>query len=446
MNQINVSQLVDNCKLRPFHFWLTFWCLLAMMADGFDLLNASIAGPAIIKEWNISRAAMGPVFSASLFGFFVGAPFFGFLGDRYGRKLTIVVSLLFLGLVTLVCAFAADLQELLWLRFVSGLALGGVIPNVIALNSEYAPKRLRATFLVVISMGISLGGSIPGIVGVTLMPAYGWPVLFVVGGVVPLVVGLLMIFAVPESIKFMVLNGGRDETVRRLVHRIDPDRAVTPATQFVLEPGEGSAQTRGSAIGLFRDGWAAVTVLVWLIFVLNLMANNLLNAWLPMIVQTSGHSAAQGAFAGTLYQLGGSFGGLLIGICIDRLGLKVLAVMFAIAVPVVAFTGLAGFSEALLLTMAFLSGCVVTGMQNALNASAGLIYPTSLRANGVGYALGIGRIGSIAGPLLGSVLSRLEMPPSAFFYVTAVGPLLCAIFWTLLLRTLAGRRGEPVTA
>ena len=112
MNQINVSRLVDDCKLRPFHFWLTFWCLLAMMADGFDLLNASIAGPAIIKEWNISRAAMGPVFSASLFGFFVGAPLFGFMGDRYGRKLTIVVSLIFLGLSTLVCAFARDLSRL----------------------------------------------------------------------------------------------------------------------------------------------------------------------------------------------------------------------------------------------------------------------------------------------------------------------------------------------
>jgi MFS transporter, AAHS family, 4-hydroxybenzoate transporter len=446
VNQINVSRLVDDCKLRPFHFWLTFWCLLAMMADGFDLLNASIAGPAIIKEWNISRAAMGPVFSASLFGFFVGAPLFGFMGDRYGRKLTIVVSLIFLGLSTLVCAFAHDLQELLWLRFLSGLALGGVIPSVIALNSEFVPQRLRATFLVVISIGISLGGSIPGIVGVTLMPIYGWPVIFIVGGVVPIVVGLLMIFAVPESIKFMVLRGGHDEKVQRLVRRIDPDVAVTPATQFVLEPGEGSARARGSMTGLFRDGWAVVTVLVWLIFVLNLMSNNLLNAWLPMIVQTTGHSAEQGAYAGTLYQLGGSFGGLLIGIFIDRLGLKVLCVMFAVSVPVVAFTGNAGFSDVLLLVMAFLSGCVVTGMQNALNASAGLIYPTSLRANGVGYALGIGRVGSIAGPLLGSLLSRMEMPASAFFYVTAIGPLLCAIFCTLLLRRLADRRGAIAVA
>ena len=447
MDQINVSRLVDTSKLRPFHFWLTFWCLLAMMADGFDLLNASIAGPALIKEWNISRAALGPVFSASLVGFFFGAPLFGYLGDRFGRKWTIIISLVFLGLSTFVCAFAANLQELLWLRFLSGVGLGGVIPNVIALNSEFAPKQLRATFLVVISMGISLGGSIPGIVGVTLMPTYGWPVIFIVGGIVPLAVGLLMIFAVPESIKFLVLRGGRDETVRRLVQRIDPGLAVAPGSSFVLDPGEGSAKTRGSMTGLFRDGWAVVTVLVWLIFVLNLMANNLLNAWLPMIVQTGGHSAAQGAYAGTLYQLGGSFGGLLIGIFIDRLGLKVLAVMFVIAVPVVAFTGTPGLSDVLLLVMAFLSGCVVTGMQNALNASAGLIYPTSLRANGVGYALGVGRVGSVAGPLLGSLLARMEMPTSTYFYVTAIGPLCCAIFSLLLLRVLTREhRQQPVTA
>ena len=447
MDQINISRLVDTSKLRPFHFWLTFWCLLAMMADGFDLLNASIAGPALIKEWNISRAALGPVFSASLVGFFFGAPLFGYLGDRFGRKRTIIISLVFLGLSTFVCAFAANLQELLWLRFLSGVGLGGVIPNVIALNSEFAPKKLRATFLVVISMGISLGGSIPGIVGVTLMPTYGWPVIFIVGGIVPLAVGLLMIFAVPESIKFLVLRGGRDETVQRLAHRIDPDLAVAPGSSFVLDPGEGSTKTRGSMTGLFRDGWAVVTVLVWLIFVLNLMANNLLNAWLPMIVQTGGHSAAQGAYAGTLYQLGGSFGGLLIGIFIDRLGLKVLAVMFVIAVPVVAFTGTPGLSDVLLLVMAFLSGCVVTGMQNALNASAGLIYPTSLRANGVGYALGVGRVGSVAGPLLGSLLARMEMPTSTYFYVTAIGPLSCAIFSLLLLRVLTREhRQQPVTA
>jgi AAHS family 4-hydroxybenzoate transporter-like MFS transporter len=256
-----------------------------------------------------------------------------------------------------------------------------------------------------------------------------------------------MIFAVPESIKFLVLRGGRDETVRRLVHRIDPGLAVAPGSSFVLDPGEGSAKTRGSMTGLFRGGWAVVTVLVWLIFVLNLMANNLLNAWLPMIVQTGGHSAAQGAYAGTLYQLGGSFGGLLIGIFIDRLGLKVLAIMFVIAVPVVAFTGTPGLSDVLLLVMAFLSGCVVTGMQNALNASAGLIYPTSLRANGVGYALGVGRVGSVAGPLLGSLLARMEMPTSTYFYVTAIGPLCCAIFSLLLLRALTREhQQEPVTA
>ncbi len=189
MNEINISRLVDTTRLRPFHFWLAFWCLLAMMADGFDLLNASIAGPALIKQWGIDRAALGPVFSASLVGFFVGAPFFGWFGDRFGRRLAIISSLLFIGVTTLACAFATDLHELLWLRFFSGLGLGGVLPNVIALNAEFTPKRLRATMLVVMSMGISLGAAVPGIVGVTLMPTYGWPMIFVVGGLIPFVVG-----------------------------------------------------------------------------------------------------------------------------------------------------------------------------------------------------------------------------------------------------------------
>jgi len=446
MNEINISRLVDTGRLRPFHLWLTGWCLLAMMADGFDLLNASIAGPALIKEWGISRASLGPVFSASLVGFFVGAPFFGYLGDRFGRRLAIITSLILVGVTTLACAWATNLQELLWLRFLSGLGLGGVLPNVIALNAEFAPKRLRATTLVVIAMGISLGGTVPGIVGVTLMPTYGWPVIFVVGGIVPIVVGLCIIFAIPDSIKFMVLQGRHDEAVARLALKLDPRLTIEPGTRFVLDHAEGSAKTRGSPLALFRHGWAAVTALVWLIFVLNLMANNLMNAWLPMIVQSSGHSAAQGAYAGSLYQLGGTIGGLCMGILIDRFGLKVLVAAFALAVPVLVFTGTPGISDSVLLAMAFFSGCVIIGMQTALNASAGLIYPTDLRANGVGYALGVGRVGSIAGPLLGSLLTRLEMPPETFFYVTAIGPLLCAGCCVLLLNQLQRTRGEIAAA
>ena len=291
MNEINITRLVDTAKLRPFHLWLAFWCLLAMMADGFDLLNASIAGPALIKEWGIDRAALGPVFSASLVGFFVGAPFFGYLGDRYGRRLAIISSLFFIGITTLGCAFARDLQELLWLRFLSGLGLGGVLPNVIALNGEFTPKRLRATMLVIMSMGISLGGAVPGLVGVTLMPTYGWPVIFIVGGIIPIVIGFCAIFALPDSIKFLVLRGGHEDTVARLARKIDPALAIAPGARFFLDQDEGSASTRGSPTALFRNGWALVTVLVWVIFVLNLTANNLMNAWLPMIVQSSGHGA-----------------------------------------------------------------------------------------------------------------------------------------------------------
>jgi AAHS family 4-hydroxybenzoate transporter-like MFS transporter len=446
MNEINISRLVDTTRLRPFHLWLISWCLLAMMADGFDLLNASVAGPALIKEWGISRASLGPVFSASLVGFLVGAPFFGYLGDRFGRRVAIIFSLIFVGVTTLACAWATNLQELLWLRFLSGLGLGGVLPNVIALNAEFAPKRLRATVLVVMSTGITLGAAVPGIVGVTLMPTYGWPVIFILGGIVPLVVGLCLIFAIPDSIKFMVLRGGRDEAVARLARKLDPALTIEPGTRFFLDKEDGSAKTRGSPVALFRHGWAQVTLLVWLIFVLNLMANNLMNAWLPMIVESSGHSAAQGAYAGSLYQLGGAIGGLCIGILIDRFGLKVLVAVFSLAVPVLAFTGTPGLSDFLLLAMAFFSGCVVTGMQSALNAGAGLIYPTALRANGVGYALGVGRVGSISGPLIGSLLTRLEMPPAMFFYVTAIGPLLCAGCCVLLLKRLRQTRGETDAA
>jgi len=436
MSEINISKLVDGTRLRPFHLWLTFWCLLAMMSDGFDLLNASIAGPQLIKEWGISKAQLGPVFSASLVGFLVGAPIFGYIGDRFGRRVAIISSLMVVGVTTLACAWASNVPELLVLRFLSGLGLGGVLPNVIALNAEFAPTRIRATMLVVMSMGISLGGSIPGIVGATLMPSYGWPIIFIVGGVAPLVVGFCLIFTIPDSIKFLVLRGGNDAAVGRLARRLDPSLVVTSATRFVLDDAEGSGKTKGSPVALFRNGWAPVTILVWAMFVCNLMANTLLNAWLPQIVQLLGHTTEQSSYAGTLYQLGGAAGGLFIGIMIDRVGLKVLVPIFALAVVVVALAGTPGLSVGTLLAMCFACGCVVTGMQNGINSGAGLIYPTSLRANGVGYALGIGRVGAVVGPLLGSLVASAALPPQNFFYVTAVGPFLCVIVVTLLLRQL----------
>jgi len=197
--------------------------------------------------------------------------------------------------------------------------------------------------------GHFVGAAVPGIVGVTLMPTYGWPVIFVVGGIIPIVIGLMRYLCYPRFHQVHGVawrprrNGGAAGA------QIRPALTIEPDTRFLLDPEEGSASTRGSPTALFRDGWATVTVLVWLLFVLNLMAVNLLNAWLPMIVQTSGHSVAQGAYAGTLYQLGGSAGGLVIGVMIDRFGLKVLAIMFVIAVPVLAFTGTPGISDSVLL-------------------------------------------------------------------------------------------------
>ena len=445
MNEINISRLVDTTRLRPFHLWLTAWCLLAMMADGFDLLNASIAGPALIKEWGISRASLGPVFSASLVGFFVGAPFFGYLGDRFGRRMAIITSLILVGVTTWACAWATNLQDLLWLRFLSGLGLGGVLPNVIALSAEFTPKRLRATVLVVIAMGISLGGMIPGIVGVTLMPTYGWPVIFVVGGIVPLVVGLGMMFAIPDSIKFMVLRGGHDEAVARLARKLDPTLTIEPGTRFVLDHAEGSAKTRGSPLALFRHGWAAVTALVWLIFVLNLMANNLMNAWLPMIVQSSGHSAAQGAYAGSLYQLGGTIGGLCMGILIDRFGLKVLVAAFALAVPVLVFAGTPGISELAASRDGLLLRLRHHRHANCSQRQCWYDLPDRPACQWRRLCARRGARRSIAGPLLGSLLTRLEMPPATFFYVTAIGPLLCAGSCVILLNVLRRTMGETDT-
>ncbi len=450
---IHVERLVDEQKIGRFNLNLLFWSFLAMLADGYDIGAISYAAPSLAKQWHIASAAFGPVFAASLVGILFGSPLLGYIGDRFGRKAAIIAGSVGYGIATLAVAWAHDLRETELLRLVAGVGIGGLMPNTIALNSELAPKRLRATLIVLMFTGITLGSAAPGLVAAWLLPRFGWPVLFLIGGAVPLCVAVGLAAALPESVKFLSLHPQRHGRLLRVARRLRPDLAIADDARFVgieaRPAGAGRKAPAGSrrpadlahALGLaelYRGGFALITPLLWLCFGTALMANYFLNNWMPLLFEGAGLSPEQAAVATTFYHIGGTAGGLLISVLLDRFGFIAVAALFVLAMPAISAIGLAGGSSAVTL-LAAAAGFAVLGAQFGNNAASGLLYPTAFRSSGVGWALAIGRFGSILGPLIGGMLIGMHMPMPQLF-AAAAAPMLAGTVAALVLARLCFRR------
>ncbi len=319
-----------------------------------------------------------------------------------------------------------------WLRLVAGIGIGGVIPNVIAINAESAPRRLRAT-LAIIAVGlVPMGGALPGLVSALLVPQYGWPILFIIGGAGPILVAIAALIGMPESIKFMALHERHRGKMEQLIKQIRPDFVVPPNARFVIEdekqfPGFNPAY-------LFRDGLKLITPLLWLLFALNLMGYFFIASWTPTLLIAAHLPPATAALAGVSLQLGGTTGALLLCRWFDKQRFLALAILFVIAVPVVGSIGFMGAtSKTALMVATFFAGFCVLGIQSGINVAGALVYPTSLRANGSGWELGIGRLGSIVGPLLGSLF--VAMPVQQLYVWSALpfaaGAVVCFAIYRL---------------
>jgi AAHS family 4-hydroxybenzoate transporter-like MFS transporter len=434
---IQIERVVDEQRFGRFGVHLLVLSFLAMFADGYDITAMAFAAPQLARLWDIPAADFGPVLSASLVGILFGAPALGWVGDRRGRRPAILIGLVCFGLSTLAIVWASNLTQIMVLRFLAGLGIGGLMPNTIALNSELAPRRYRATLIVLMFTGITLGSGTPGPVAAWLLPRYGWQVLFWIGGIVPLLVAVLLYIRLPESIKYLARQAGRREELRRMVRAMRPGMAIAEDARIVL--AEASAPGPSGTGRLFHGAFALITPLLWLCFVSALMTNYFLNSWLPLIFERSGMPPAEAALASTLYHLGATVGGVLVSVLLDRFGFLAIGALFAMAVFAVAGIGWPGLGHGAVTAFAALSGLTVLGAQFGNNAASGLLYPPEFKSRGVGWALAVGRFGSIAGPLLGGMLIGLQLPLQQLFLAAAL-PLLCGVVAALLLARLCYAR------
>jgi MFS transporter, AAHS family, 4-hydroxybenzoate transporter len=438
---IRIDDLVDGQKIRGFNLNLLFWSFLAMFADGYDISVMPFAMPTLSKLWHVDAGLQGWALTASLIGILAGSPLLGYIGDRYGRKAAIVLGSVIYGVTTLTVIWQHGYWVTIALRFCTGIGIGGLMPNTIALNSELSPKRLRATLVVLMFTGVTLGSSAPGFISAWVLPTFGWKVLFLVGGSVPLLVAVCLYFALPESVKFL---GGRPERRAELLsiaRRMRPDLAIGEDAQFE-SPVSPTLQSGALGVGdILGPGFRLITPLLWVCFVTTLMTNYFLNSWMPLLFNNVGLTPEKAALASSLYHIGGTVGGLLISVLLDQFGFVVIAVLFVCAAPAIAAIGSSSMSYAALAPLAAVAGLCVLGGQFGNNAAAGLLYPTRFRSKGVGWALGIGRFGAIVGPLLGGHLIKLHLPMRQLFLAAAMPMLIGAVAAVILVRLCYVRLG-----
>jgi MFS transporter, AAHS family, 4-hydroxybenzoate transporter len=435
---IDIPDLLEHRKIGAFQIRVGALCAAVVFLDGFDTQVIGNLVPTISAELHVARPAMAPVGVAGLVGLMIGALTLGPLADIIGRRLVIIGSTLMFGVMTVLTGALTDsLTSLIVLRFLTGLGLGGAMPNSIAMTAEYGPRRGQATMVMMMFCGFPLGASFAGFVSAYLIPAFGWRSVLYLGGALPIALVPLLIVRLPESIRHLVLKGDQPARVRDILARIAPALAIPEGTRFTL----GEQRGHGVPVGhLFREDRAVATVLLWIVFFMSLLNIFLINFWLPTLAHDAGLELTIANMATGLFQAGGVISTLIGGRAIDSYGAyRVLAPIYFLAGISIAAIGYAVASPALLPIVATIAGFCLIGGQTGANALASTFYPTFIRSTGVGWALGIGRIGSIAGPGVGGILIALKWPTTAIFLIGGTAALCAAVALFLMGRTPVAR-------
>lgn len=426
---VNVTTLIDEQPIGSMVVQVGALCALVAFLDGLDSTSIGIAAPLISDSLHLSRAQLGPIFSAALLGAMLGALGFGPLADRFGRKRMLAIATLTFGVFTLATAAAESFEALLFIRFLAGIGLGGAPPCFIALASEYTPRAHRRMVTSLVLSAIPLGIIMGSLLNAFLISAYSWREIFIVGGAAPLAVFLALLIWLPESIRFLVLKDRNAVQVARIVSRIAP--SLGNSTQIAVD----ELTLEGTPIrNLLSEGRAPGTVLLWVAFLTVGAATASVIAWAPAVMRDHGIPLARGAVVFGLSGLTAFLGAASAGWLIEKFGARAVLVP---ALVIGTLTGaLTGFSAMSLGTMAAdlaVSALLVGGVASAgLATLAAGRYPTAMRSTGVGWAYGMSRFGQVLAPLLVGLLVTMGWNLDEVFVMIAAAPFVGAVCVLLL--------------
>lgn len=422
MRKIDVHSVIDNARFSGFHWMVMCWCALLLIFDGYDLFIYGVVLPVLMKEWGLTPLEAGALGSYALFGMMFGALVFGSLADRVGRKKGIAVCFVLFSGFTVLNGFATTPTEFGICRFVAGLGIGGLMPNVVALMNEYAPKRLRSTLVAVMFSGYSLGGMLSAGVGIYMLPRFGWEAMFF-AALLPLLLLPLILWYLPESVGFL-LRQGRVDKARAILQRLDPEARIGDEDELLLN--EVKAQG-APVLELFREGRGLRTLMLWVAFFCCLLMVYALSSWLPKLMANAGYSLGSSLSFLLALNFGGMFGAIAGGWLGDRYNLpKVVVAFFLVAAVSISLLGFKSPTPVLYLLIG-IAGATTIGTQILLYATAAQFYGLAFRSTGLGWASGIGRNGAIVGPLLGGALLGINLPLQLNFMAFAIPGAIAAL-------------------
>jgi AAHS family 4-hydroxybenzoate transporter-like MFS transporter len=429
--KIDVIDLIDRHPVVGFQIGVLILCMLVAAIDGFDTQAIGYTAPAIAGVLKLPMAQFGQVGSAGLVGAAIGALSFGPLADLFGRKWFMILAIVVFAIFSFMTARSASLEQLLAYRFLAGLGLGGATPAFLAMGAELAPKRLRDVFVTVLFASFPAGGLIGSLTSAWVIPAFGWQSVFYIGAVAPLVIAVVLALWLPESVRFLLARNIRRDEVRRTIERLMPGKI--PAGAELVAPPDPAR--RGAPVRhLFTEGRAMPTVLLWVPFFMVFMVLVAVTFWTPAVLNSVGFSLSAAALIVGLNNFGSVCASAMSGWFVHRFGpYWVLIPAFIVGGLCLAWFGQATSSVVTLGAASFLAGFFVGGTGTGLIAVAAGMYPTSIRSTGIGWGMGMGRVGQFFGPLLTGVLVGLGWKVGGIFYAAAVPCFVGAFFLFLLM-------------
>lgn len=445
---IDIAAFIDGRKLGSFNYKLIILSLLITVFDGFDMMMISFTAPYMRDELGLDKMMLGNVFASGLVGMMVGGFLFAYLGDRIGRRKTIIFAAFAFGILTTATAFAQDYHSLLAMRFLDGLAIGGMLPLAWALNIEYVPSRMRSTVVTVIMVGYSLGTALAGPATVWLAPRYGWEGVFVFGGIGTLVCATLLLFALPESVRFLASKKLRPDVIAATLNKINPALGATPQDHFVLT--DERPDTSEFKLGkLFADDLKWLTPLIWIGYISSTLAIYFKSSWGPIVLEDMQFPRETAAYVSSFGGMAGAVLGLGLMRITDRKGPFSVAFYPILALPFLLLIGFASVSSSTFLVLWLLSTSFVSGAHFGILSIAGVYYPSAIRANGAGWATSIAKIGGISAPLIGAYVLASGLPIVRSFALLAICPAtlaVCAIGIGIIVRRRSILPTSPVPA
>jgi MFS transporter, AAHS family, 4-hydroxybenzoate transporter len=417
--QIDAVKIVDDSSIGKLIIGVVALCGGVSFLDGFDILAISYVAPVIGAAWKLPREAFGPIFAAHYIGAAFGAVFFGWYADRYGRRMGVIIPTALFGLFAILTIYAYDFRSLFILRILIGIGLGGALSNAIAMVAEYSPHRARASLVSLMYAAFPLGGVIGGPISALLIARSGWPAVFLLGGILPLLLTGALLLWLNESIRFLVLSKAPAEKIGSILHRIAPNFQADPSDLYVLPQSRGLSSKPIREI--FGGEFLRTTVLLCIAAFVAQLVIVYVVTWMPLVLASIGMPVTSAILASVAFSVGGIFGAIGLARIIDKeKSYRGLVATFFLSALSIAAIGFFATSWYALLAVTFLTGLLTVGANIVLSAYSATVYPTAIRSSGVGWVVGCGRVGAIAGALFGTALVAAGVAIETAYVIAAV--------------------------